>query len=115
MSDAKSDRGRIPPGVPVERSSLVSYADGAVVSRIVHKNAAGNVTVFAFDEGEGLSEHTAPFDALVEITDGECDITIGGETHRVRAGQMILMPAGIPHALHASRRFQMTLVMLRGA
>lgn len=97
----------------VNPSELVAYQDGAVVSREIVSQKTGTVTLFAFDEGQGLSEHTAPFDALVIVLDGEAEITIAGAPYRVRAGEMILMPAHKPHALKAVRRFKMMLVMIR--
>ena len=92
---------------------LVSYQDGAVVSRIVVKGGTGNVTLFAFDAGQELSEHTAPYDALVHVLDGEAAITVAGRLHQVRAGEMILMPAQQPHALKGVSRFKMLLTMIR--
>ncbi len=102
------------PGAQVARAAeLVQYQDGAVVSREILKKATGNVTLFAFDEGQGLSEHTAPFDALAQVVEGEVEITISGQPHRVQGGEMILMPAGQPHALKALQRFKMILTMIR--
>ena len=92
---------------------LVSYQDGAVVSRIVVKRETGSVTLFAFDAGQELSEHTAPYDALVQILDGEAAITIAGRPHRLSAGEMILLPAHQPHAVQAVSRFKMLLTMIR--
>lgn len=92
---------------------LVAYQDGAVVSREIVSQKTGTVTLFAFDEGQGLSEHTAPFDALVLVLDGEAEVAIAGTPFRVRAGEMILMPAHKPHALRAVQRFKMMLVMIR--
>jgi len=92
---------------------LAAYSEGSVVSRTLIKREAGSVTVFAFDKGEGLSEHTSPFDALVHVLDGEAEITIGGVSHRVKAGRMILMPSGTPHAVKAVERFKMTLFLAR--
>jgi quercetin dioxygenase-like cupin family protein len=92
---------------------LVSYQSGAIVSRIVVKREAGNVTLFAFDAGQELSEHTAPYDALVQVIDGEAAITVAGRPHRVGVGEMILMPAHQPHALKAMSRFKMLLTMIR--
>lgn len=92
---------------------LAAYGDGAVVSRAVLKKPAGNVTFFAFDKGESLSEHTAPFDALVLVLDGAAEVSIDGKPHRVPAGQLIIMPAGKPHSLRAVERFKMMLVMIR--
>ena len=94
-------------------AGLVNYQDGAIVSREIVSQAAGTVTAFAFDQGEQLSEHTAPFDAMVIDIDGEADITIGGKANRVRPGEMIIMPAGVPHALKAETRFKMLLVMIK--
>ena len=92
---------------------MVGYQDGAVVSRTVLKQPAGNVTLFAFDAGQELSEHTAPYDALVQVLDGEAEITIAGRPHRLRAGDMIVMPANQPHAVKAASRFKMMLTMIR--
>jgi quercetin dioxygenase-like cupin family protein len=92
---------------------LVSYQAGAIVSRIVLKRDAGSVTLFAFDAGQELSEHTTPYDALVQLMDGEAAITVAGRTYRVAAGETILMPAGQPHALKAVSRFKMLLTMIR--
>ena len=94
-------------------TDLVAYAEGSVVSRMLLKKKSGSVTLFAFAEGEGLSEHTAPFDALVLVTDGEAQITVGGDTFKVGAGETILLPADVPHALQAKRPFMMLLIMLR--
>lgn len=102
------------PGAQVARAGeLVNYQDGAVVSREIVRKPTGNVTLFAFDEGQGLSEHTAPFDALVQVVEGDAEIIISGNTHRVQGGEMILMPAGQPHALKAPKRFKMILTMIR--
>ena len=92
---------------------LVNYQDGSVVSREIVKKPTGNVTIFAFDEGQGLSEHTAPFDALVHVLEGEADVNIAGKPHRLHSGEMILMPAQQPHALKALKRFKMILTMIR--
>ena len=94
-------------------ADVVKYQDGAVVSREVVPKESGNVTLFAFDEGQGLSEHTAPFDALVQVIEGEVEIVISGKSHSVCAGEIILMPANQPHALKAVSRFKMMLVMIR--
>jgi quercetin dioxygenase-like cupin family protein len=101
-----------PTGV-VNLFALLSYQDGAVVSRTLVKKKTATVTLFAFDAGEGLSEHTAPFDALVYLLDGEAEITISGVSHRLQAGEMILMPANEPHALKATKRFKMMLTMIK--
>jgi quercetin dioxygenase-like cupin family protein len=102
------------PGAQVAKAAeLVNYQDGAVVSREIIKKATGSVTLFAFDEGQGLSEHTAPFDALAQVVEGEVEIIISGQPHRLQGGEMILMPAGQPHALKALKRFKMILTMVR--
>jgi quercetin dioxygenase-like cupin family protein len=100
---------------PAKVSGLVNYQDGAVVSREIVKKPAGTVTVFAFDEGQGLSEHTAPFDALVQVLEGRVEITIAGRPHCLEDGELILLPANQPHALKAIRRFKMLLTMIRSA
>ena len=92
---------------------LLQYQDGSIVSRVLLKNKGGTVTLFAFDVGEGLSEHTAPFDALVVVTDGEADIEISGESFKVRQGETIILPANRPHAVRAATRFKMLLIMIR--
>ena len=97
----------------LEPVKLIEYQAGAVVSREILKKSTGSVTLFAFDEGQGLSEHTAPFDALVQILDGNAEIRIAGQPHRLQAGEMIIMPANKPHALRAIGRFKMMLVMIR--
>lgn len=94
-------------------AELVAYQESAVVSREIVSQKTGTVTLFAFDQGQGLSEHTAPFDALVLVLDGEAEITIAGTPFRVQAGEMILMPAHKPHALKAVQRFKMMLIMIR--
>jgi len=94
-------------------ADVVDYQAGSVVSRTLIKKGTGTVTLFAFDEGEGLSEHTAPFDALVLVADGEAEITISGIAHRVAAGEVILLPAAEPHAVKAVTRFKMLLTMIR--
>jgi quercetin dioxygenase-like cupin family protein len=94
-------------------NSLIEYQKASVVSRTLIDKKAGTVTTFAFDEGQGLNEHSAPYDALVQITDGEADITISGKTHRVRQGQIITMPANHPHTLKAAGKFKMLLIMIK--
>lgn len=103
-----------PKGKTFNLLNHVDYADGSVVSKTLLKRESGNITLFAFDRGQGLSEHTAPFDAMVHILDGEAQITIGGHPQRVRAGEMVILPANVPHALQASVPFKMLLVMLAG-
>ena len=98
---------------PSHLASLVAVQSGSIVSRVLLKNKAGNITLFAFDEGQELSEHTVPFDAFVSIVDGEAEIRIAGTAHTVRAGETIVMPAGKPHAVRALRRFRMLLSMVK--
>jgi len=92
---------------------MVTYQDGAIVSKEIIKKQTGTVTIFAFDQDQGLSEHTAPFDALVYMLDGEAEIIISGEPHQLKEGEMIIMPGGRPHALKALKRFKMMLVMVK--
>ncbi len=92
---------------------LVGYQDGTVASRMIVNRKAGNITIFSFDENEGLSEHTAPFDAVVTILDGECEVWVSGETCPMKAGETIIFPANVPHALSAISKFKMMLVMIK--
>ena len=105
---------KLPAGRAVRLHELTDYVPGSVVSRILLKNTAGTITLFAFDAGQGLSEHTAPFDALVQVLDGEAILTIGGKDTPAVAGETVLMPANVPHALHATKPFKMLLTMIRG-
>jgi quercetin dioxygenase-like cupin family protein len=107
------DPAALPPATPVRLASLLDYAPGAVVSRALAKASGGSVTVFAFDVGQELSEHTAPFDAIVEVLDGEVELVIGGTPVAARAGETVLMPANVPHAVKARTRFKMLLTMVR--
>ncbi len=95
-------------------SQQIEYSEGGIISKQVLKNQAGNVTLFSFDRGQGLSEHTAPFDALVQIIDGKAGVTIGGTPHALEAGQIIIMPANITHAVYATEKFKMLLTMIKG-
>lgn len=110
MSD---DRKSMLAETVVQTTGLVEYQQGAIVSREILKKDTGTVTIFAFDAGQGLSEHTAPFDALVQVLDGAVQIKIAGAPHDLNAGDMIIMPAGKPHALHAQTRMKMMLVMIK--
>jgi quercetin dioxygenase-like cupin family protein len=101
------------PTTPFSLGASVDYQDGSVVSRTLLKKETGSVTVFAFDAGQELSEHTVPHDALVQVLDGEVEIRIDGRPHRVAAGEMLLMPGGHPHAVKAVARFKMLLTMIR--
>ncbi len=101
-------------GKAFDLKASIEYAAGSVVSKTLIKKDIGNITLFAFDSGQGLSEHTAPFDAVVYILDGEAKITLGGQPQKVAAGEMLIMPANVPHALMAETPFKMLLVMIRG-
>lgn len=109
MSDATSH----PLDTPSALEALVEYGEGAVVSRTLEKRKTGTLTLFAFDRGQGLSEHTAPFDATVFVLEGCAEVTVGGTKHDVGPGRALRMPAGVPHGLHAPERFKMLLVMIR--
>jgi len=104
---------KLPAARVFDLAALADYAELAVVSRTLVENAAGTVTLFAFDAGQGLSEHTAPFDALVQVLDGEGTFIVGGKRRRVGAGNVLLMPANVPHAVKAAAPFKMLLTMLR--
>lgn len=106
-------KGEIPAAQMFDLAGLVQYQTGSVISRTLLKRATGTVTLFAFDEGEGLSEHTAAFDALVQVLDGEVELTISGSPLRAAAGQVVLLPANQPHAVKAVSRFKMLLTMIR--
>jgi quercetin dioxygenase-like cupin family protein len=92
---------------------MLQYQDGAVVSKVLLKNGGGSVTLFAFEKGEGLSEHTTPFEAMILVLEGDASISLAGVSHRVRDGQTIALPANVPHAIKATSRFKMMLMMLR--
>jgi quercetin dioxygenase-like cupin family protein len=105
--------GELKPAEALNLADQVEYAEGSVVSRTILQKQVGTLTLFAFDQGQGLSEHSAPFDALVQVLDGEAEITIGRKPIRTKAGQTVLMPANVPHALKATSRFKMLLTMIR--
>jgi len=98
---------------PVSLAAGVDYAPGAVVSKTLLDKPAGTLTLFAFDAGQGLSEHTAPYDATVQVVEGEGAFTVGGRTWTVKAGELLIMPAHVPHAVAARTRFRMLLIMIR--
>jgi quercetin dioxygenase-like cupin family protein len=100
-------------GSTLSLASLVEYQAGSVVSKQVLEKKAGTLTLFAFDAGQGLSEHTAPYDATILVIDGKAEILIDGKPHEVGAGQMVIMPANVPHAVKARERFKMLLIMIR--
>ncbi|RQD82482.1 MAG: cupin domain-containing protein [Methanocalculus sp. MSAO_Arc2] len=100
-------------GKVIRLDELVEYQEGTVASRMVIKQKHGNITIFSFDENEGLSEHTAPYDALVTILDGECEIWLEGKTFEMKTGDTIIFPAHAPHALSAITKFKMMLIMIK--
>ena len=113
MTEEKERKGAIPAAEVLCCADMVAYQAGSVVSRTIIHRDTGTVTLFAFDEDQGLSEHTAPFDALAQIIDGEAEVTVAGQPLTVKAGEMVLLPANRPHALKAAVRFKMLLTMIR--
>ena len=97
----------------IKINEIVDYQSDAVVSKTLIKKEKGTTTVFAFDKGQGLSEHTAPFDALVQIIDGKADIILDGDSNITKTGEMIIMPANVPHDVRAVKRFKMLLIMIK--
>ena len=97
----------------MDLKSMLDYQEESIVSRVILKEKKGNITLFAFDKGQELSEHTAPFDAVVQVLDGKVQVSIDGKPNNLSAGQMIIMPANIPHALYAEEKFQMILTMIK--
>jgi quercetin dioxygenase-like cupin family protein len=112
MPVQKKEKGNVL-GKQLVVNDLIAYQEGAVVSRTLIDKKAGTVTIFAFNEGQGLSEHTAPFDAMAQILDGEADIKISGQPFHLKTGEMIIMPANQPHSLRAITSFKMMLIMIR--
>ncbi len=112
-NEKKKTELKFMPAQVANAAGLVEYQPGSIVSREILKKNTGKVTLFAFDAEEGLSEHTSPFDALVQVVEGEVEILIDGKPYRVSEGEIILMPANHPHALKALRRFKMILTMIR--
>ncbi|MGD0078775.1 MAG: cupin domain-containing protein [Sedimentisphaerales bacterium] len=98
---------------PATLSALINYADNSIVSKTIIDKPVGTITLFAFDKGQKLSEHTAPYDAVVQIIEGSASLTIGGKSSTVCTGQIIVMPANIPHAVVAKEKFKMMLIMIR--
>ena len=113
MNTATPPSLEIPEAQALSLLGLVNYQEGSVVSRVILKRDKGNVTVFAFDQGQGLSEHTSPFDALVQAVEGEAEITVAGDAITLKAGEVLLLPANKPHAVKATARFKMVLTMIR--
>jgi quercetin dioxygenase-like cupin family protein len=108
------DPGELVPAQAYGLASQVDYVAGSVVSRTFAKKSEGTITLFAFDTGQGLSEHSAPYDAFVQVVDGVGTFRIGGKPVVAKAGEIVVMPANVPHAVHANERFKMLLVMIRG-
>lgn len=100
-------------GMPERLDLLVRYAQGSIVSKTILDKPVGTITLFAFDQGQKLSEHTAPYDAVVQVVDGRAQLTIGGQVKDVAAGEIVIMPAHVPHAVTATERFKMLLTMIR--
>ncbi len=107
-------RGGLPAAEPLELARLVEYAEGSVVSRALVQSKAGSVTAFAFDAGQGLNEHTTPYDAHVIVLEGTASLTIGGTAVLARPGEIVRLPANVPHAVDAPQPFKMLLLMIRG-
>ncbi len=100
-------------GTAVDLAGYIEYSKKSVVSKTLLDKETGSLTLFAFDAGQGLSEHTSPYDATVQILDGEAELTIEGKKVKARAGQIVIMPANVPHAVKAEKRFKMLLIMIR--
>ena len=114
IHQTKKNLTKLPPSEPVQLTKLVEYADDSIVSREIVRNSSGTISIFAFDAGQALSEHSAPFDSIVQILDGEGKLTIGGKKLIAKTGESVLMPANVPHAVSADKRFKMQLIMLKG-
>lgn len=108
MDNIEFERGKV-----FSFNEIIEYADNSVISKTIIKKQTGTVTLFSFDKGEALSEHTAPFDAMVQVIDGAAEIIINGKSNTVSAGNSIIMPANIPHAVRANERFKMVLTMIK--
>ncbi|NOZ00560.1 MAG: cupin domain-containing protein [Deltaproteobacteria bacterium] len=114
MTTTEKRSGSIPPAEPQRFADLVDFQDGSIVSRTVAASKAGTLTLFAFDEGQSLSEHSAPYDAYVTVLEGVGELVIDGKSVTTKAGETVLMPGNIPHSVHADERFKMLLIMIRG-
>ena len=113
MKKEEKKSGALEPAKIHKLAELVNYSDGSVVSRTIAKTKTATVTLFAFDKDQALSEHSAPFDAMVQVLDGEVELVIGGESIITKAGETVVMPANIPHGVNATKQFKMLLTMLR--
>jgi len=114
MNEKDTSKLTVPVSEPLGLAAMVEYSDGSIVSKEIMKNDAGGITLFAFDAGQGLSEHSAPFDAFVQVLGGKATLTIGGKEVEAVPGQAVIMPANVPHAVDAKERFKMMLVMIKG-
>lgn len=101
-------------GATFRADELIAYAEGGVVSKEIVHSDAGSITLFSFDAGQGLSEHTAPYDALIQVVEGEMELTVDGTKHAIGAGSSFVIPSGAPHSVHAARQFKMMITMIRG-
>ena len=108
-----SQKINAPVGTPFDLMNFVDYSGDSVVSKTLLDKKIGSITLFSFDKGQGLSEHTSPYDAVVHVLDGEAHIIIDKKTNKVKAGEMIIMPCNVPHALNAAEKFKMLLIMIR--
>lgn len=106
---SKFEKGKV-----FQAREVIDYAEGGVVSKELVHSAAGSITLFSFDAGQGLSEHTAPFDALIQVMDGEMELTVTGVKHVIGTGESFVIPSGAAHSVHAARRFKMLITMIRG-
>lgn len=113
MSDVKKPKVHVEPATAMDLAAMTAYQEGSVVSRTLLDDPTGTLTVFSFDAGQALSEHTVPFNAFVQVLDGTAEITIGGEPVEVAAGQIVLMPGGVPHRVRAVERFKMLLILYK--
>jgi len=109
--NCNKDESKMPAATPLELAAIVEYSPGSIVSKTIAESKVGTMTLFAFDKGEKLSEHKAPFNAYVQVLDGTAELVIGGEPVQAGAGEVVLMPANIPHAVNARERFKMLLTM----
>ncbi len=115
MTNLSATPAELPPAAPTAPAELVAYQPGTIVSRVLLKRTGGTLTIFAFDEGQGLSEHTAPFDAVAQVLEGTVSIVVAGTPLEVSAGEIVLLPANQSHAVQARTRFKMLLTMLRSS
>ncbi len=109
----KNNSNKLPSAEAIRLEQLIDYSANSIVSREIMKTKTGTLTLFAFDAGQGLSEHSAPFDAVVQVLDGEAEIIIGGKSIITKSGETVLMPANVPHAVSAHQKFKMLLIMIR--